>query len=254
MENCNLAETPMLPFSNHVISSKDNPKTYDYKAVIGALLYLSNATRPDIAFAVGYLARFQAAPKPIHFKLVTRIFRYLKKTKNFGLKYEIDKNYESPIDVYADADFPNEGKRKSTSGYLLRLQGVPFAWRSHLQTDIAGSTTEAELTAVNEAIKDVLYIIRLNEELLKQLPLPITIHEDNKSTIHNCTPHVSKNRLKHVARKEFQAAENVEKGYITLHKVSSAEQLADILTKPLADTRYKTLRDQIMTEIVNRDN
>lgn len=250
LQDCNTAETPMLPLANHNISQKDHPKQYDYKAVIGALLYLSNATRPDVAFAVSYLARYQASPEPIHFKLMTRIFRYLKNTLKYGLKYVTKPNTKLKIDAYADADFSlSEIKRRSTTGYIIRVMDVPFAWKSSLQNKTAGSTTEAELHAVNTAIKDVLYIMRLCEEIFEPLTLPITIYEDNTSTIRNCTPHVSKNRLRYLEREQFEAAENVERGYVSIQSVKSDEQLADLLTKPLQDTKFKQFRDKLVTRI-----
>jgi hypothetical protein len=39
---------------------------YPYLSVIGALMYLANSTRPDIAFAVNLLARYGAAPTMRH--------------------------------------------------------------------------------------------------------------------------------------------------------------------------------------------
>ena len=43
--------------------------------------------------SVGICARFQAAPKEIHFVAVKRIFRYLAHTPNFGLWYPRGANF-----------------------------------------------------------------------------------------------------------------------------------------------------------------
>jgi hypothetical protein len=56
----------------------------EYRSMIGSLLYLT-ATRPDIRFAVGLCAHFQASPRSSHRIAVQRVFRYLKHTPEFGI-------------------------------------------------------------------------------------------------------------------------------------------------------------------------
>jgi len=48
-----------------------------YQQQIGALIYLSIKTRPDLAFPIGYLARYIANPGPAHFKLLDKVWKYL---------------------------------------------------------------------------------------------------------------------------------------------------------------------------------
>jgi hypothetical protein len=56
----------------------------EYRSIIGSLLYLT-VTQPDIQFAVGLCARFQASPRSSHRTAVQRIFRYLKDTPEFEI-------------------------------------------------------------------------------------------------------------------------------------------------------------------------
>jgi len=58
---------------------------YPYLSLIGALMYLANSTRPDIAFAVNLLARHSAAPTKRHWAGGKQILRYLNGTKDLGL-------------------------------------------------------------------------------------------------------------------------------------------------------------------------
>ena len=51
---------------------------FPYLSAIGALLYLANCTRPDIAFAINLLARFSASPTRRHWNGIKHIFRYLQ--------------------------------------------------------------------------------------------------------------------------------------------------------------------------------
>ena len=60
-----------------------------YLAAIGALMYLANCTRPNIAFAVNLLARFSARPTKRHWNGVKHILQYLKGTEDLGLFYKV---------------------------------------------------------------------------------------------------------------------------------------------------------------------
>jgi hypothetical protein len=60
---------------------------YPYLSVIGALMYLANNTKPDIAFIVNYLARHSAAPTMRHWNGIKNIMRYLIGTIDFGLDF-----------------------------------------------------------------------------------------------------------------------------------------------------------------------
>jgi hypothetical protein len=69
MADCKPVGTPMLPGTK--LTSEDSPKTPDerremenipYINAVGSLMYLATMTRPDIAYTVGVLARFNSNP------------------------------------------------------------------------------------------------------------------------------------------------------------------------------------------------
>ena len=72
-----------------------------YLSTIGALMYLANTTRPDIAFAVNLLARYSSAPTRRHWNGIKHILRYLKGTTDMGLFYSV--NCSPNLVGYADA-------------------------------------------------------------------------------------------------------------------------------------------------------
>jgi hypothetical protein len=97
----------------------------EYRIMIGSLLYLT-VTWPDIQFAVGLCAFFEASPRTSHQTVVQRVFRYLKDTLEFGIWY----SSSSSLDLvgFSDADFVGCGiDRKSTSGTCHFLDLLPFA-------------------------------------------------------------------------------------------------------------------------------
>jgi len=58
-----------------------------YRNLIGALLYISSGTRPDISYSVNYLSRFQNCYNETHFKYALRVLKYLYLTRDLKLTY-----------------------------------------------------------------------------------------------------------------------------------------------------------------------
>lgn len=130
-----------------------------YRELIGGLVYLANATRPDIAFAASLLSRFSADPGEAHWHLAKRVLRYLKGTSHYGITYRKDKEN---LTAYTDSDWAGDvDDRKSCSGNVLVLAQGSISWKSIKQASVALPTTEAEYAALAEASKKVIYIKRL---------------------------------------------------------------------------------------------
>nr|GEX65012.1 zinc finger, CCHC-type [Tanacetum cinerariifolium] len=72
----------------------------EYSRAIGCLLYVMTSTRPDIAYVIGRLSRFNSNPNRQHWKVITRVFKYLRSTKDYGLSYV---GYPSVLEGYLDA-------------------------------------------------------------------------------------------------------------------------------------------------------
>eukprot|EP00955_Chlamydomonas_euryale_P114375 366274-Chlamydomonas_euryale.AAC.1 len=86
VEKTNGRVTPLN--ANHLNKESDPlPKNNSNAELIGALLYLSNVTRPDIAHAVNSLASFSRQPCEHHWEGAWQVLRYLVGTASFDLKY-----------------------------------------------------------------------------------------------------------------------------------------------------------------------
>ncbi|XP_059285110.1 secreted RxLR effector protein 161-like [Lycium ferocissimum] len=86
-----------------------------YLSAIGALMYLANATRPDIAFSVNLLARYSSSPTRRHWNGVKHILRYLKGTSDMGLFYT--NKGSTDLVGYADASYLSDlHKARSQTG------------------------------------------------------------------------------------------------------------------------------------------
>ena len=58
--------------------------------MVGKLNYLAQTTGPDILYAVHQVAKYSSCPKQEHGEAVLYIVRYLKRTRDVGLKFKPD--------------------------------------------------------------------------------------------------------------------------------------------------------------------
>ncbi|GJU86543.1 retrovirus-related pol polyprotein from transposon TNT 1-94 [Tanacetum coccineum] len=240
LEDSKPMKTPMS--SDTKLTKDEECESVDstkYRGMIGSLLYLT-ASRPDIMFSVCLCARFQEAPKTSHLEAVKRIFRYIKGTTHLGLWYPKGTGIETV--VYADSDHAGDYvDRKSTSGICTFVGCCLTSWFSKKQTALAISTTEAEYVSAGKACQQALwmkqalidYDVRLDD---------VPIMCDNKDAIDLSKNPVQHSRTKHIKIRHHFLRDNVQKGHISIEKVPSVDNIADILTKPLKRESFNYLR------------
>ncbi|KAK9687548.1 hypothetical protein QE152_g36174 [Popillia japonica] len=135
MNDCKENKTPMETGSLDLIeNSRDFGATEIHKPIrelIGSLMYLMLATRPDLSTAVNIYSRYQQNPSEQVWKGLKRILRYLKGTADFELFYP--KNTDTKLVGFADADWAGDQEdRKSTTGYLFKVFGGTICWSTNL--------------------------------------------------------------------------------------------------------------------------
>lgn len=201
-----------------------------YQQLIGSLIYLANATRPDISFAVGYLARSMNAPTNADWINAKRVLRYLNATKNLAINYKS----KDKLIGYSDSSYAEELDRKSVGGYVFLQAGAAITWRSTKQEIIAQSSMEAEYIALAEAAKECVWIKKLHKEIFpKSADEAVIIYEDNQSAIKLAENPIHTNRSKHIDVRYHVIREYVKNNVITLQYLPTAEMIADIMTKSL---------------------
>ena len=132
-------------------------KEKPYVAVVGSLNYAQTCTRPDLAFVIGYLGRYQSDPGLSHWQAAKKVLRYLQGTKNLMLTYRRTKQLE--IVGFSDSDYVGcLDSRKSTFGYIFMLAGGAVSWSSKKQKTVAASTMEAEYIACFHTTSQAVWI------------------------------------------------------------------------------------------------
>ena len=94
-----------LHSSVHLFPTKDENDIHnqkEYASIIGSLRYATDYTRPDIAYAVGVIARFTSKPNFEYWNVMTQLMRYLKRPVHYGLLYQ---RYPTVLEGYSDASW-----------------------------------------------------------------------------------------------------------------------------------------------------
>ncbi|WVZ73865.1 hypothetical protein U9M48_022123 [Paspalum notatum var. saurae] len=123
--------------------------------------------------------------------------------------------------------------RRSTSGMLFFLRGCAIAWQSMKQRIVALSTCEAEYVAAAAACCQAVWLRRLLWEVTGEEPRAPVLRVDNNSAIELTKNPVLHDRSKHIDIRFHYIRECVAGGQVVPGHVHTAQQLADLLTKPL---------------------
>jgi hypothetical protein len=198
-------------------------------------MYLANATRPDISFAVSKLNGFVSNPGDDHWRALERVMRYLKGTSNYVIHYS---GNPKVLEGYSDSNWISDADEiKATSGYVFTLGGGAVSWKSCKQTILTRSTMEVELTLLDTTIVEAEWL----RELLMDLPMveklipAILMNCDNETLIIKVNS--SKDNMKssrHVKRQLKSVRKLRSSGVIALNYIPTAENLADQFTKGLS--------------------
>ncbi|GJZ21726.1 hypothetical protein Tco_0558765 [Tanacetum coccineum] len=240
LEDSKPTKTPMLAeiklTKDDEVDSVDSTK---YRGMIGSLFYLTTS-RPDIMFSVSLCARFQENPKTNHLEAIKRIFIYSRSTTHLGLWYLKGTGIETI--VYVDSDHAGYYvDQKSTSGVCMFMGCCLTSWFFKKQTALAIFVTKAEYVSAGKACQQALWMKQaLIEYDIRLDDVPIMC--DNKGTIDLNRYPVQHSRTKHIEIRYHFLRDNVQKGNISIKKVASKDNLADLLTKPLKQEIFNYLR------------
>jgi hypothetical protein len=172
-------------------------KHEEYPAIVGSLMYAATITRPDIAQAVGLLARTATKWNMQHVHAAKHLLRYLQGTTDLCLTFDATSSKRVVLG-YADADWGGcLDTRRLTTGYLFKTFGGPVAWKSRRQPTTALSTAEAKYMASSDAARQAIWLRRLLSDL-GELPAPLPILNDNNACIQLSKNPVHHDRSKHI--------------------------------------------------------
>jgi hypothetical protein len=225
------------------------------------------------------LSSFLSSPRQGHLEQVLHIFAYLKRYNrstmvfddtlpnivecNFpkadwskfyrDAKEEIPLNAPEPrgkeINMYCFCDADHAGNRLtcwSQTGIFIFLNRAPIVWYSKKQNTVESSTFGSEFVALQIAVD---LIVSLQYKLrMMGIPVltPCLTLCDNETTIKNSTILESVLKKKHNAIAYHRVREAVAADILRINYINSADNLADMFTKPLTRERIHNFCEQIL--------
>ena len=191
-----------------------------------------------LMYTVNTLAQHATAPGEPHLQALKRVYHYLAGTRGYKLVFN-GRAKDPSLIGYADADWAGDANtRRSISGYVFFLGGSPVTWAAKKQPSISLSSTESEYMASSLATREVVYLRQFLIEIGFRPPGPIPLLINNQSAIalaRNLEFHA---RTKHIEVRHHYVREKLEDGVIDLQYCPTADQIADIFTKPLPIVKH----------------
>jgi transposase InsO family protein len=251
MSDCKPAPTPLAV---NVRLSKDDCPTvipiqpvlvdgkHTYASVVGSIMYAMLGTRPDLAYTIGQLTRFNGNPGAQHVIALKRVLRYLRGSIDFKLVYGTTSSGSSgsttsKLDVfgYCDSDWgASIDDRRSVSGTLFMIAGGAVTWQAQRQKSVALSSVEAEYVAACQASKDAIWLRAFLTGLGLESKAPTIILCDSQGAIALAKNPEHHQRSKHIDMRYHFVREQVAAGAIVLVYTATSNMAADQLTKPLS--------------------
>jgi hypothetical protein len=232
---------------------------FNYRQVIGEIIFPMMKCQPDIAPYAIKLSQYMENPAREHYQTLRDILAFLANTPDEGIYYwQKEPGMELPIGPlpslhpdnylmqdntpngenlygYVDSDWGTDSvHRKSITGIVLMYAGGAVGYKCKYQDVIAHSSTEAEFTAACDAGKLILFFRSILDDLGYEQAEATVLYEDNNGALMMANAQQPTRWTRHMDIKKFALLDWVEQDLIILQSGKTAENAADGLTKPLA--------------------
>ena len=242
-ENYDIKDENQMPFAQNFMSSDLQDIAMDdirkYKSLVMSLFYVAKRTRPDILFAVSYLATKCSNPTLNDFDKAKRILSYLKCTIDMKLTHKCDnKGPKNLLFAFVDASYATHPDMKGHSGCLIFDECGNLLYASSTKQKLMSkSSTDAEIIAVHSSMNSIEEIRDLFNELNGEIN-PVCLYQDNLSAKflmeHGDS---SSDKSKHMKVRYFYIKEKVDETIINIQYRDTERMWADLLTKPLTQRK-----------------
>ncbi|GAA0187376.1 transmembrane signal receptor [Lithospermum erythrorhizon] len=239
MLHCKPALGPVSSSTTDSVASDAPPDPTLYRQLVGCLQYFT-LTRPDLSYVVNRVFQHMHDHTSEHFSMVKRILCYVKATIDLGLL--ITPSSQLTIQAFSDADWAmSSSDFRSTGGYVVYLGPNLVSWQSKKQHIVVHSSTESEYKALANCSTEISWLLSLRSELQLSPPRPHVLWCDNLGA----TYLVFHARTKHIEIEFHLVRGKVARKELQIQLISTKNQIADNLTKPLSGTRFSFFRDKL---------
>lgn len=264
----------IIPSTPKEVTQLQSEMGFNYKQVIGELIFLMVTCRPDISYALTKLSQYSNNPAKEHYCAVQQIFQYIKATKTDGIyfwqKHPRDDLPDLPLPITipqthivdpttqcdrpdcthaaVDSDWGDDSNhRKLVSGIIIKYAGGTIYYKTKFQDIIAMSSTEAEFTAASEAGKAILYVRSILEEINIPQDEATTLFIDNNGALLMANAQQPTRRTRqYMDIKYFALLDWVERDLLVLKRINTTNHYSDSMTKPLGRQLHYRHTDYIL--------
>ncbi|CAN1322455.1 Retrovirus-related Pol polyprotein from transposon RE2 [Linum perenne] len=238
MQHSSPVATPYYTPKHEQVEQFDRPT--EFRQLLGGLQYLQ-MTRPDISYAVNRLSQTMHSPTTGDWVQLKRVLRYLKGTTTHGITLQSHPLHT--LSIFTDADWAGDTTdRRSTSAYVTYLGPNIISWSSRKQRTVSRSSTEAEYRALATASSEVLWLTSLLQEIGFPTAAAPTVWCDDVGATYLSKNPVFHSRSKHLEIDFHFVRERVASKHLHVAYISTKDQIADTLTKPLPAPRFTAPR------------
>jgi hypothetical protein len=234
-----------LPKDLNELKEEQPDKVNPIQDMLGKIRYLADRTRPDIMFPASFLARFAASPSKGHLDAMFQVIVYLKGTTRDRCLHIGSNSGEIELFAMSDASFVRGCDSKGQLAYYPKDSGSLYC-KSQKDKNVSVSSLHAEMNALVEATKMIIYYRESLDELHFPQSKATIVHVDNEGVIAVVKSFGKENRSIYLINKINFIRECVERNIIRLEFVNSENNLADLGTKSLDVAQHHRLSEKIL--------
>ena len=199
--------------------------------------------------AVNYLSSFNQSPTAGHWLKILRIFRYLHYTTELGLTYYTT---EGPVlHCSTDVSYNSQSNGDAQAGVLLsigRYSAPVYIQSGHLRRKIPLGPCQAEYMGMANGVKAVMWFRNLLAAIGYPQQAPTPLYVDNMSAKPLAESPSIQRRSRHIEMFEHCNRQAVQDGVIKIIYERTANQRADILTKPMGPLPFIYQRSILLNQ------
>src|SRR5690606_32607659 len=135
---------------------------------------------------------------------------------------------------------------RSRGGYCLFYRGSLIATQSKLFKLHAQSSSEAEMMAINELAKVIVFVQEFLKSIEIEVEQPSILKTDNKTSIVFGKTTKLFDRTKHIGIKYRAIKDYIQEGRIRIEYINTDDMIADIMTKPLSRVKFEKHQAELL--------
>ena len=245
MEEAKEAVAPVLAGQQPTraqLEDKTKLVTYPYREGNGHLQYLAGAVHLELSYPLKIASKFSIEHATPHVQWLKHIIKYMKGPYQPLIMNKAYNAQDEGLVLYSDSSHAGDpDTRRSISAYVARYKGRTIDWKCSFQSMVSHSSTESELMALDAAVRQSQYLAWLIEGIGGVVTRPIPIRVDNQAAVSTAKNPIQPGRNAHMHARYYYVRDLVLQGEVRVDKVSTDDQLADLLCAFKSTAQFRKL-------------